>query len=269
VALIESASGALHYEVHGSGQPVVLLRGLGRSLRHWLGYERSLARHARVITIELRGMGLSTKRHGWRDSLFANADDVIHVLDHLQVPQAHIMGVSLGGMVSLAVGLKYPQRVNSLIVMNTSIAGQRTLRLSPRAAIALSNIVRFRDERFHEALVDSLVATTCPPERKREIARQYAEISADIGFGALTVVKQLLAASRFLVKKRLQHLQVPTLVIYGADDQFVPNINSIKLAQLLPHAKTVAIPGAGHEISLDKPEELTAIVSEWLGNNNL
>ena len=269
MAYIASGDGSLYYEVHGKGQPLVLLRGLGRSVVHWLGYERHLAKRARVITIELRGMGLSTARYRWRDDLFANADDVAQVLDHLGLEKAHLMGVSLGGMVSLAFGLKYPERAASLIVMNTSIAGQRTLRLSPRAVAALSHIVRFRDERFHAALVDALVSPSCSETKKKEISEKYAKIAKEQGLGVLTVVKQLAAASRFLVKSRLRKLTLPTLIVYGDSDQFVPNINSKKLAKLLPNGTALEIAGAGHEINLEKADELTAAVGDWLGKNHL
>ena len=269
MGIVASGDGSLYYEVYGSGQPVVLLRGLGRTVRHWLGYEHILAANARVIAVELRGMGLSSQRYSWRDDLFANADDIIRVLDHLQIECAHIMGISLGGMVTLATGLKYPDRVKSLVVMNTSIAGQRTLRLSPKGVMVLSNIVRYRDERFHAALVDVMVSPSCAPQRRAELTKAYSEIAEKHGFGAVTVVKQLLGAGRFLVKKRLQKLHIPTLVVYGEDDQFVPNINSKKLAELLPESEILAIPGAGHEITADKPHELTAAVAAWLGKNSL
>ncbi|MBM4251080.1 MAG: alpha/beta hydrolase [Deltaproteobacteria bacterium] len=269
MGIVASGDGSLYYEVHGSGQPVVLLRGLGRTVKHWLGYEQQLAKHARVITIELRGMGLSNQRYRWRDDLFANADDVIKVLDHLQIDKAHVAGISLGGMVALAAGLKFPERVQSLIVMNTSIAGQRTLRLSPKGVLVLSQIVRYRDERFHAALVDVLVSPSSDPAHKSELSKAYAEIAEMHGFGAVTVIKQLLGAGRFLVKRRLKKLSIPTLVVYGSDDQFVPNINSQKLAKLLPMAEVIEIEGAGHEIPADKPDELTAVISDWVGKNSL
>ncbi|MEN9835106.1 MAG: hypothetical protein RL011_1299 [Pseudomonadota bacterium] len=269
MGIVASGDGSLYYEVHGSGQPIVLLRGLGRTVKHWLGYEKQLAKHARVITIELRGMGLSSQRYRWRDDLFANADDVIKVLDHLQIEKAHIAGISLGGMVTLATGLKFADRVQSLVVMNTSIAGQGTLRLSPKGVMVLSQVVRYRDERFHSSLVDVLVSPSCDPVHKSELSKAYAQIAELHGFGAVTVIKQLLGAGRFLVKKRLKNLSIPTLVVYGSDDQFVPNINSRKLAKLLPVAEVVEIEGAGHEITADKPDELTDAITDWVGKNSI
>jgi len=263
---LETTSGGIFYEVCGQGPALVLLRGLGRTVRHWLGYEQALAKQAgvQVIAIDLRGMGGSTVPARWRHSLFANADDVIKVLDHLKIAKAHVMGVSLGGMVTLALGIKYPARCSSLVVMNTSIAGQRVLRLSPRAVVTMVQAVRFRDQRFHAGLVSILVSPDCPSATKAKITQQYIAIAKDEGLYIWTVMKQLVAAARFLVKKDLQEMRVPTLVVYGTDDQFVPNANSERLAEILPCARLQAIAGAGHEISLDRPEELSQAVAEWL-----
>ena len=74
----------------------------------------------------------------------------------------------------------------------------------------------------------------------------------------------MVAAARFLVKKDLQEMRVPTLVVYGTEDQFVPNANSERLAEILPCARLQAIAGAGHEISLDRPKELSQAVAAWL-----
>ncbi len=263
---LKATSGDIYYEVNGQGPPLVLLRGLGRTVRHWLGYEKDLAEQAgvQVITIDLRGMGGSTATAKWSHSIFAHADDVTAVMDHLKIDKAHIMGVSLGGMVTLALGIKFPARCRSLIVMNTSIAGQGVLRLSPRAVLTLAQAARFRDERFHARLVDVLVSPSSLPVARAKITREYAAIAKDEGLYFWMVLKQLVAAARFLVKKDLQQMQVPTLVLYGTDDRFVPNTNSEKLAQLLPCARLQPIAQAGHEISLDRPKELSQAVADWL-----
>ena len=97
----------IYYETNGQGTPLVALRGLGRSMRHWLGYEKKLAKHFQVITVDARGIGRSAQKPGWMDTVFDLADDVAAVLDDLKITQAHILGVSLGGMVALAIGLKH------------------------------------------------------------------------------------------------------------------------------------------------------------------
>src|SRR5688500_10048226 len=112
--------GAIFYEVHGEGPDLVMLRGLGRCVQHWLGYEQEMAKHCRVITIDLRGIGKTTLPLSVTDTLFDLSHDVTDVLDALKIERAHVLGVSLGGMLTLATGLRHPDRCKSLITINTS-----------------------------------------------------------------------------------------------------------------------------------------------------
>jgi pimeloyl-ACP methyl ester carboxylesterase len=126
---IVAKNGTIEYSEHGSGHPLVMLRGLGRTVRHWAGFEKAMARHFRVITFDLRGIGTNKIPLSPRHSLFDVALDVKEVLDHLNIEKASILGVSLGGMVAMACGLSFPDRVYSLIIVNSSIAGQKLMRL--------------------------------------------------------------------------------------------------------------------------------------------
>lgn len=254
----------LAYAVHGEGEPLIILRGLGRTVRHWLGYEKTLAAHFKVITLDLRGIGASKRALGWTCSIWEMADDLVGVLDELGLPAAHVMGVSLGGMVTLATGVKHPDRCLSLTVVNTSIAGQLTMRISPAALAAMATgVLDRKGDAIHAKLVDVLVGKDCPPERKAEIVREYTAIAKADGLYPLAVLKQLAAAARFLPQRKLRQMRVPTMVVYGTHDRFVPNVNSRKLVQYLPDAKLVPLHGAGHEPTLDKGEELAALVRQW------
>ena len=97
-------NGSIYYEVSGDGPPLVCLRGLGRSIRHWLGYDQDLAKHFRVLAIDMRGMGRTTVPHSITDSMYDLAGDVVDVMTEVGFDQTHVMGVSLGGMVTLAMG---------------------------------------------------------------------------------------------------------------------------------------------------------------------
>ena len=264
MATIERGDGRIDYAVHGAGAPLVILRGLGRSVRHWLGYERVLARHFQVITLDLRGVGATTAASRLTTSVFDMADDVVAVLDALSLPTAHILGVSLGGMVTLAMGLRHPERCRSLITVNTSIAGQGTSRITRGALRAMTAVVSRDRDLIHSRLVDVLVGTDVPSAQRPAIAREYAVIAREQGLFARTVVKQLVAAARFRVGEALPSMTVPTMVVYGTADRFVPNVNSRNLAARLPDAQLVAIEGGGHELTLDKGEELAAQVQRWV-----
>ena len=257
--------GELYYDVKGSGPPLVMLRGLGRTTRHWLGFDGQMAEHFQVITMDLRGMGETRVPSRVDNSVFDLARDVVALLDHLSIPAAHILGVSLGGMVTLALGLSHPERCLSLIPINTSIAGMGRLRLTMDAARFLTWALRHRDDRIHRRLVDLLVGSACPPERRDEIAAQLVAIAEEDGRLYIgTVVTQLLAAARFRVAKRLGAIAVPTMVLYSTEDRFVPNINSRLVASRIPHATLRPIVGASHEPTLDHGEAVLQLVREWV-----
>src|SRR5688572_14196727 len=118
MALLERNGGALFYEVHGDGVPIVILRGLGRSVRHWLGFEHDLAADFKVVTMDLRGCGRTTVPATRGMTIFDLASDVAAVLDAAGIEKAHVMGVSLGGMVTLAFGLEHSERCLSLTTIN-------------------------------------------------------------------------------------------------------------------------------------------------------
>lgn len=256
--------GVISWDVRGTGEPVVLLRGLGRTVRHWLGYDEELAKKFKVVTLDLRGVGKTTLAHGWTHSLFDLADDVAEVLTAAKIEKAHILGVSLGGMVTLAMGIKHPERCKSLIAVNTSIARQRTLRMSIPGMLGLAQGALFRDGRLHKILAKAMVGGATDARRTAEIAAKYAEIAAEDGMNAATVIRQLVAVVRFDVQKKLATCAVPTLIVYGTDDAFVPNVNSKKIAGHLPNARLVAVAGGGHELTLDKSAELTQLVEDWV-----
>jgi pimeloyl-ACP methyl ester carboxylesterase len=252
------------YEVHGEGPPLVMLRGLGRCMQHWLGYERELAEHYRVITMDLRGIGQTTLPLSFTHRIHDLAGDVVAVLDALGIEQAHVLGVSLGGMVALATGLEHPTRCLSVITINTSIAGQRTLRMSPRGAWAIASGLVGDRMKIHRNLVEVLTSSKLSTERKLEAVQRFHAIAATDGLYVFTALKQVILAARFHVKHRLPELQMPVLLVYGADDQFVPSINTRKLKALIPHARLVSIPDAGHELMMDQPEALRDVLVAWL-----
>lgn len=262
--LLDTADGKIHYEVAGEGSPLVMLRGLARSMRHWLGYEAEVARHFKVITLDLRGIGQSTRPSTVKTTIYDMADDVVAVLDALGIEKAHVLGVSLGGMITLATGLRHAARCESLIVVNSSIAGEFTMRLTPAAIRGiLTSAVRPGAE-AQRLMVDNLLGPEADEARRAAITDRYAEIERSEGLYTKTALKQLIAAARFRPQRQMRAMTVPTLVVYGTDDVFVSNVNSIKLARHLPNAKLVPLEKAGHEASLDQGPALIEAVRAWV-----
>jgi pimeloyl-ACP methyl ester carboxylesterase len=252
------------FQSFGKGIPLVMLRGLGRNMRHWLGFDKRLAERYQVILVDARGLGKTQKKMTLTTSIWDLATDVRDVLKYIGIEKAHILGVSLGGMVALAFGIKYPEKCASIVVLNTSIGGLRKLRIYPRVLGALGWKGLRNNSQIELDLIHFLVGGEVNTERKLELARIHQRIYETDSSVTQVVIKQLLAAARFSPKNQLENLKVKVLVVYGGDDRFVPNSNSEAISRIIPSAKVLCIDGAGHEISIDKADELEKHLFAWI-----
>jgi pimeloyl-ACP methyl ester carboxylesterase len=260
---VEVPGGTLFYEVKGSGEPVLLLRGLARSSRHWLGFDDELAKRYQVITTDARGLGQSTARMKFTQGVPDMADDAVKVLDAAGVGAAHVVGVSLGGMVTMAMGIHHRARVRTMVVINSSIAGSGSLRLTPRGVLAIARGLTTGS--VHDELADVLVPFTRDAAERAAMIDRWREIeAAESGMGVYTAIRQIGAALRFRVARALRTVDVPALVVYGTDDAFVPTRNSQVIYDCLPNARLVKLAGAGHEAMISHRTELAQIIDEFL-----
>jgi pimeloyl-ACP methyl ester carboxylesterase len=109
----------LYYEVHGKGKPFILIQGLGGGHQAWFLQVQALKKHFRVITFDNRGTGRSKQLSGEPYTIKTMADDVIGLMDDLGFDKAHILGLSLGGMIAQEIAISYPHRVDKIILCNT------------------------------------------------------------------------------------------------------------------------------------------------------
>jgi 3-oxoadipate enol-lactonase len=252
----------LRYESWGVGSaPLVLLHGLGSSADDWFLQLPAFAPHYLCVAVDLRGHGLSDKPEG-RYSVGLFASDVAELLRDLALTPAHILGLSLGGMVAQQVAIAQPAAVRSLVLINT-LPG-----LWPPAR----QIVRVGVRRLSR------------PWRRPDMAQVAARIAADLfpdpasGFMRAQVEARMaandpaayrratLAVARFWPGAALRRLTCPALIIAGEADRVVPSVYQARLRKALPHARFVAIPAAGHACNIDRPEVVNAAVLEFLSN---
>lgn len=254
---ISTRHGKLFYEIQGEGEPLVLIKGMSLSSRHWLGFDKKMAQYYQVITFDNRGVGRSKSKLDWRFSMKLLAQDVCDIMDAADVESAHLMGFSLGGMMSLATATLFPERVRSITLVNSSIGGMLMPRLSP-AAVFTSLRYGLNQQRLVTELAKVLVFKGTTELDKEKIADAFQSIHKKEGFPTLATLYQTLAAARFLVNDDVKNLKTPALIVYGVKDAFVPPINSLMLHKVIPNAKLTKFEEAGHELMLDKPDELIA-----------
>jgi 3-oxoadipate enol-lactonase len=241
---------ALHHEVSGrtNGPPIVLLHGLGSSSADWRYQTPVLAAAYRVVVPDLRGHGRSPRGSG-RLTVDVMAADVAALLDALDATSAHVVGLSLGGCVALALAFDHPARVRSLTLVNTfarlSLAGPRgSLRMLARLGLLACAPMR---------VVAAHVARGLFP-RPDQHELYLAAVASLAGNSRRTYLGSLRGLASFDVSRRLAELRCPTLVIAGDRDATVSLASKRLLQQSIAGAELTVVDDSGHVTPCDQPE---------------
>jgi pimeloyl-ACP methyl ester carboxylesterase len=257
-----SSDGAkIHYEVHGAGDPVLLIMGLGSNAHGWYRTIPWLSARHEVIAFDNRGTGRSDVPDG-AYSIAQMAADAAAVLDASGRDRAHVVGASLGGMIAQRVTLTYPQRVRSLVLICTTPGGPHAARPSNEV---LGGMVEGGDDpstiyRRNAWFLYGADTRTNHPERIEEDLASRAKIpTLPAGY-----LGQLQAAMGHDTWNELPSISAPTLVVHGDADLLVPTENGRLLAQRIPGADLVLIPGAGHMLQTDGGEAVRDAVLAFL-----
>ena len=258
--------GKIHYRIRGDGPPLLMIRGLGRWSAHWHGWDEALAKHFRVICLDNRGLGLTTTPMRPWHSLDDLASDAAVILKQERIQSAHILGTSLGGMVSLVFALQHPEMTSSLHVIAASVGRSGHPRISLRAAKMLT-AAPILGEKIYDELAILLTSPKTSDDVRRQLAKEWAAEDKKYRQPVLPVIAQLLAVMRFRRWERLTEIKCPTQIVVGSDDLFVPRGNSLFLHSVMPHSKLVELPNAGHEPHVDQPETMTEIIRGFILNS--
>lgn len=251
------------YRLKGAGETVVLVPGLTRTKDHWLDFFDLMASDYQVLIFDPRGLGANPMSPALVSSVESYAADLIRLLDQLGLQKVHIMGVSLGGMIALACARDYPSRVHSISVVNTSI-GTRS-RLTLRGYLGVwASIFTLSKRKLTERITGMVLGSTPDADRKRKIVDRLYEIEKQRKIRLVSFLGQIFAALRFRPLTSLLKIEVPTLVVKGSQDQFVPPLNSDDVAKWVPGAQLVSMATAGHEPMFDEPHELKRVLTQWI-----
>lgn len=251
-----------YYEESGSGDPLILVMGLSGDLQAWALQVPTLAKHFRVITFDNRGAG-RTSAPDKPQSIAGMADDLAALMDHLAIPRAHILGWSMGGYIAQEFAIKYPAKVDKLILVTTApnIDGYGRAVLNSWINVKRSNLSREQWYRF-----------TAPYLYSPALLDDTARFETAIANGASNpyaqqdhaFIRQAEACLAFDASERLGAVKSPALVIGSKDDVLVPIRNSEKLAALLPGSSLKILQG-GHVGLIEYPREYNAAFLEFLG----
>jgi pimeloyl-ACP methyl ester carboxylesterase len=262
-AFAASGDVSIAWDEQGSGEPVLLVQGLGYTRPGWSRVPSLLAERFRVLAFDNRGMGESG--HGTPPySVPQLGADAVAVLDAAGTERAHVVGVSLGGMIAQEVALAYPERVDRLVLGCTTPGGPRSYPMPDRSVRAFAEFAQLPPEEGLRRLVLNALAdgtAEARPELVEEVYRYrlanrpdptawQAQATAAVGFDALD---------------RLGSIAAPTLVLTGTADTVVDARNSELLAAAIPGARLVTFEGAGHIFFWEQPEHFARTIASFLG----
>ncbi|MBI5064348.1 MAG: alpha/beta fold hydrolase [Desulfatitalea sp.] len=252
----------IYYESHGQGYPLVLIRGLGSNADHWYAQLPEFSKHFRVVVFDNRGIARSGDPGG-DFSIQDMADDTVGLLDALAIPQTHVLGVSMGGMIAQRIALDHPRRVRGLVLVVSHGGGAHQEPPSAEIARLVGEMVTVGTP---ESRIKALPAFFDPETLKTNLAcaQTYAAVSLKYPADAKILSRQFKAIQAFDLYDRLPAIQAPTLVVASTGDVLIPPGNSEILAARIPDARLVAIPGGGHQILVEQPQACNQAVIDFL-----
>jgi pimeloyl-ACP methyl ester carboxylesterase len=262
---ISSNGQELYYEVHGEGQPLVLVMGIGYDSSLWkLQQVPALSKRFRVVIFDNRDAGRSSKA-AQQYSIGDMADDVAGLLDGLDIPHAHLLGLSMGGMIGQEFALRYPDRLDRLVLSGVGAAPARS---------AFDPIRTWSWVRSHDGTGEAFGAQQFVWLFSSSFLRNDAAVKQTLALLASNptpmtpeaYTRQATAYLQHDVLDRLGGIQVPTLVVGGEQDLLTPPWILQEVAMAIPGAELRIFRGDGssHLLPLERPAEFNQLVTNFL-----
>jgi pimeloyl-ACP methyl ester carboxylesterase len=258
--LVRTRAGTVAFREVGRGKPLLLITGFSASMDYWPpSFIDALASHHQVIIIDNAGVGETTPV---APSITAMADQTSDLISALGLKTPAVLGWSMGGLIAQALAVEHPARVSALILAATQPGTGKALPVPSAAASALAS-----------PNPAAALAFLFPPNQGSAL-RSYVKGIFEYGnlyaASAATKASQNLAiaqwfAGRDLPGRQVGNLRVPTLVADGTMDDLDPASNDRLLASLIPHAKLVLYPDAGHAFLFQDASTFIPTVDDFLG----
>jgi 3-oxoadipate enol-lactonase len=259
VAAIGVGEIVLDCERSGAGPPLLLIMGMSGTALHWR--ERFLAplrRDFEVIAYDHRGVGASSRLEGSL-TITQLAEDAAGLLDGLELDSAHVLGISMGGMVAQELALARPERVRTLALGCTYCGGPGGSLASPAVIQRLSDAMASgdREQSLRAAWEINMSAAIAADD---EAYAEFRAIALRRPVAVPVIIAQMQAVVAHDTSARLPGLRMPTLVMHGSEDQLLPVENGRLIASLIPGAQLEILEGAGHMFFWERPERSSELV---------
>lgn len=257
----------IYWESHGSGDPLILVMGIGYDSSLWANQVTEFSKYYRTIIFDNRDVGKSSQALA-SYTISDMADDLAGLMQELAIDKAHLLGLSMGGMICQDFAIRYANRVNSLVLTGTGAAISRS-KFDP---ISVWNFVKAHDNEGLTFAAQQFVWLFSEDfKRNHEAVDQTLQMLASNPnpVSAEAYNRQSEAYTSFDVLDHLEQVKAKTIVISGEQDRLTPPWICREVADAIPNAKFKLLtgPGTSHVLPLEKPNEFNKIVLSFLNSD--
>jgi len=250
----------MYYEAHGEGLPLVMIMGINGNADWWdPRMVQELSKNFKVIIFDNRGAGRTdVSDREYTIKLFA--DDTAGLMNALGISEAHVLGLSMGGMIAQELVLNYPEKVRKLVLCSTLCGGTKSVPASEdvfrmfiadRSGLSLEEI--FRREiplLFTEGFI----------QNNPEFIELFIQRVLVAPISSRSFLRRLHALTKFDTHDRLPQIRTPTLILHGKRDILVPPENGSILAEAIPNAKLVHFENSAHVLAEEMDKVLRTLL---------
>lgn len=257
----------IYHEIQGDGFPLVMIIGLGSNLVWWdEKLLEAVSSKYKTVVFDNRGSG-RTDKPDLDYSIRMFADDAIGLMDELKIERAHVLGISMGGMIAQELVLNYPKRVEKLVLCATNSGLSLKIRLLAKIALPLAKLIYKRRLKTPERALEFVFKGVYTPEfiklnpdyikaRKEKLLPHVSSFEE--------YFRQAKAILKFNTRKRLKNIETPTLILHGKKDSLVSYKRGLELAGLIPYSRLSSFENSGHVLFTHEPEKVIKTILDFL-----
>lgn len=248
-----------HYLEKGTGKPLVLVHGFPLDSRIWQQQIDALSNQYRVIAPDLRGFGQSGPASAM--SIDSLAEDLHRLLESIGALPCALAGLSMGGYIAFAFHRKFPRAVQALILVDTRAQADTT-----EAKAGRNKMIELVREKGSKAIAEQMMPKMFTARTIQGDTLRTQELRQIMESCPPRTIEQALAALRDRddFSCNMPSIAEPTLIIVGEQDAITPPAMAQAMHENIPRSQLVTIPGAGHVSSMEKPDEVTRAIREFL-----
>lgn len=237
----------IYYDEYGSGEPIILIPGLGGTRFGWIKQLVPFSKKYRVINIDNRDGGNSEQSASSYD-INDMTNDVVGLIENLNLGSVYVVGISMGGFIAQYLALKHPEYIKKMVLVSTSSGGSSHVYPKPEI-FSLLNHNPNEDVKTRVRNLQTLITGPGFVDNHPEDIERAVEYAIKLPMPHEAYQRQLSAAkthNKVGTREYLSRISVPTLVIHGECDPIMPYPNGQVLATEIPGAKFLSLPNVGH-----------------------